>query len=212
MIHPDTELQFINEQIGYGVFATADIPLGTIVYVKDKLEIEISQEQYKKLDKLHAPIVDKYSYIDHNGAYIMSWDNARYVNHRCDCNTISTGYGFEIAIRDISRGEEITDDYGLFNLANEFEVHCNCPDCREVLRPTDIDEHHAVWDMKIRKALKRFKYVEQPLWGYMDEHNRKSVISYLSKQDAYRSVLALKWSEPRQAPNAGCIAIQATTA
>ena len=38
MIHPNTRLGFVNEEIGYGVFATALIPKGTIVYVKDDLE------------------------------------------------------------------------------------------------------------------------------------------------------------------------------
>ena len=34
MMHPSIELKPVNPQIGYGVFATAFIPAGTIVYVK----------------------------------------------------------------------------------------------------------------------------------------------------------------------------------
>lgn len=42
MIHPKTELRYINDTVGYGVFATDRIPKGTIVYVKDSLEITVS--------------------------------------------------------------------------------------------------------------------------------------------------------------------------
>ena len=42
MIHPNTELRFINPVVGYGVFATDFIPEGTITYVKDSLELEVS--------------------------------------------------------------------------------------------------------------------------------------------------------------------------
>jgi hypothetical protein len=38
MIHPDTELRFINEKIGHGVVATKFIPKGTITWVLDKLD------------------------------------------------------------------------------------------------------------------------------------------------------------------------------
>ena len=41
MLHPDTELRVVSADIGFGVFATALIPKGTIVYIKDPLEIEI---------------------------------------------------------------------------------------------------------------------------------------------------------------------------
>jgi len=67
MIHPDTELRFINDEIGYGVFARALIPEGTIVYVKDSLEIEVSPTDYL----LHSPemqdMIEKYSYLDPRG-------------------------------------------------------------------------------------------------------------------------------------------------
>ena len=51
MIHPHTELRFISPEVGYGVFATALIPEGTITYVKDSLELEVSPTDYL----LHSP-------------------------------------------------------------------------------------------------------------------------------------------------------------
>ena len=43
MIHPDTELQFINDEIGHGVVATKLIPAGTITWVLDKLDREFTK-------------------------------------------------------------------------------------------------------------------------------------------------------------------------
>ena len=107
MIHPNTELRHIDDIVGYGVFASKDIPEGTIVYVKDSLELVISPTDYLMHSKEVKDVIDKYSYLDQNGDRIVSWDFAKYVNHCCNCNTISTGYGFEIAIRDTKRGEQI---------------------------------------------------------------------------------------------------------
>lgn len=81
MIHPDTELRFVNEEIGYGVFATRPIPTGTIVCAKDGLEIEFTLRQFERLDAAHRAVVNKYSYIDQRGVRIVSWDHAKYVNH-----------------------------------------------------------------------------------------------------------------------------------
>ncbi|MCR9286287.1 hypothetical protein OAF63_02020 [Saprospiraceae bacterium] len=39
MIDPNIRIQYINDDIGYGVFATRMIPKGSAVYVKDSLEI-----------------------------------------------------------------------------------------------------------------------------------------------------------------------------
>ena len=184
MIHPHTEVRFVNPTIGYGVFATQDIPFGTIVYVKDRLEIELSQAAFNTLDENHKAIAEKYSYIDENGIRILSWDHAKYVNHRCDCNTISTGYGFEIAIRNIGKGEEMCDDYGLFNLEDTIPIACGCVHCRKALRPDDIENYHQAWDQKIMPALGKITDVHQPLMKYMDDNTRNRLRAYLCGEES----------------------------
>src|SRR5210317_1564125 len=124
MIHPDTELRKVDETIGYGVFATRPIPKGTILYVKDSLEIEVAPEQFEGMDSQYQMIVNWFSYIDEHGYRVISWDIAKYVNHHCESNSISTGYGFEIATRDIDAEEEITDEYGIFNIPEPLRCHC----------------------------------------------------------------------------------------
>ena len=205
MIHPHTEVRFVNPTIGYGVFATQDIPFGTIVYVKDQLEIELNEAAFNRLDENHKAIASKYSYIDENGIRILSWDHAKYVNHRCDCNTISTGYGFEIAIRNIGKGEEMCDDYGLFNLKETIPLACGCINCRKELKPDDLECFHEEWDQKIIPALEKITDVRQPLMQFMDAATRTQLRAYLHGEEPYTSVLALQCSKH------GCVA-QATRA
>lgn len=193
MIHPDTYVAKVNDEIGLGVFAAKSIPKGSIVYVLDPMEKIFSQSQFKSLADDFRYIVERYSYMDQFGNYILSWDHAKYVNHSCECNTISTGYGFEIAIRDIEKHEEITDEYGLFNLDSAVDLNCGCHHCRKRLLPTDIETYHAIWDEKVQGALDKFYDAPQPLWKFLDEVTQKNVDSYLKEQAPYRSVLNLRY-------------------
>lgn len=192
MIHPNTTLRYINDAVGYGVFATADIPEGTIVYVKDGLEIELSPEQFASHKPRMQEIIEKYSYMDERGFRIVSWDFGKYVNHCCNCNTISTGYGFEIAIRHIHAGEQITDEYGLFNIEQEFSLICSFENCRGKVKPGDLETYYPIWDQKIKKALSRFKEVEQPLFPMVDDTTKEELNTFFRNPDAYKSVLNLK--------------------
>lgn len=192
MIHPDTELRFVNPKIGYGIFATKFIPKGTITYVKDLLEIEVSEQQFLNLDSMYKKIIDKYSYIDQHGARILSWDLAKYMNHSCDSNTLSTGYGFEIAIRDIQENEEITDDYGMFNSPEMEVIDCGCINCRGVIHPSDFNNYSDVWDEKVQNVIKKIQKVEQPLWKYVDKDTQYDIIKFLDGQIEYKSVNELR--------------------
>lgn len=197
MIHPNTEVRFVSKTIGHGVFATARIPKGTITFVQDPLDIKITPAGFAALDKSSQEIVEKYSFIDPQGIRIVSWDNAKYVNHSCDCNTMSTGYGFEIAIRDIEKGEELTDEYGLFNIPIEIPISCGCKNCRRALKPTDIETYYPIWDGLIKDALARVKKIKtQALWNVLDLETRTSLVDYLEGRAEYRSVLGLKYSQP----------------
>ncbi len=192
MIHPDTELRLVNETVGYGVYATRFIPKGTIVYIKDEMELVFGPDDPKAKDPRYRDIIEKYSYTEPNGNRVLSWDIAKYINHCCNCNTISTGYGFEIALRDIHQGEEITDEYGLFNSGWEMDLVCCTEGCRKKLLPTDIDTYHAVWDAGIKEALQQFALVSQPLLKYMEMPVYEKLKKYLDSGKEYISVLSLK--------------------
>src|SRR5215471_13473416 len=101
MLHPHTELRFINEQIGYGVVATHFIPRGTVTWVRDDFDQAFSVDQVERMAPLYRDIVAKYCFVDSRGDFILCWDLARYVNHSCDPSCRSAGYDFELAVRDI---------------------------------------------------------------------------------------------------------------
>jgi len=193
MIHPRTRLHYINDEIGYGVFATEFIPMGTITYVKDALEPEVTPEEFA----LHSPdmqeVIEKYSYMDERGVRIISWDFGKYVNHCCHCNTMSTGYGFEIAIRDIRPGEEITDEYGIFNIGSHLYLSCKFNDCRGCVRQEDFDALYQQWDDQIKPALYFLPQVQQPLIPFLHEDALQGVNGFLKDPKQYKSVYSLKF-------------------
>ena len=193
MMHPNSEVRFVNEQVGLGVFATSFIPAGTIVYVDDPLDIVLLPDNPILQNPILRPAIDKYAVIEPGNKRIIGWDISRYVNHCCNCNTISTGYGFEIVLRDIQAGEEIRDEYGIFNLGWTMPLSCQYADqCRGYLLPDDFDHYYPDWDEKIRAALQQVRLVEQPLWGLLDEKTAVSLNHYLDTGQDYKSVTALK--------------------
>lgn len=193
MIYPETEIKHVSDAIGYGIFAKKFIPKGTIVYVKDSLEIEVDDEQYTKHSKPMQDEIEKYSYIDERGIRILSWDLGKYVNHNCNRNTISTGYGFEIAVRDIHPGEEITDEYGIFNLANSFPCGCGSSNCRGKIHPGDLDNLSTLWDEEIKDALSKLYSVEQPLMSFVEEATKKELDAMFEDSSKFRSVANLRY-------------------
>ncbi len=192
MIHPHTQLQYINDIVGYGVFATQLIPKGTVIYVQDSLDLEIFPDEYETHSAEMKTHIEKYSYINERGVRIVSWDFAKYVNHCCHSNTMSTAYGFDIALQDIQKGEELTCDYGMLNVEKDMELVCQKIDCRSILKPTDFETCHRAWDEKIRAALPYYLEVEQPLESLILPQNLAALQEYLVRDKRYQSILKLK--------------------
>ncbi len=163
MIHPDTELRFINDAIGYGVFATRLIPKGTITWILDDLDQRFSEAYVLSLDLPRRERMLKYCYRDDQGDYILCWDIARYVNHSFNSSCIATPYRFELASRDIYPGQELTDDYGYFNLDQPFYCFPEAGCSRTVVMPNDILERYPEWDRRAASAMACFNQVAQPL-------------------------------------------------
>lgn len=201
MIHPAIQLRYIDDNIGYGVFATTFIPRGTIVYVKDGLEIEVSPEQYDDYPIHLRGVIDKYSYRDERGFRIISWDHAKYVNHCCQCNTMSTGYGFEIAIRDIQPGEQVTDEYGMFNIDQPMQLSCANGPCRGKVCASDLDVYYREWDARVTTAMADLLEVDQPLYSLIEPVTADELEAYLAGEADYRSVRSLRMSEGVAAPS-----------
>ena len=192
-MHPDTNLKWVNDEIGFGVFATRFIPKGTAVYVRDALEVKVERNAALLKNPAYTDIITKYSYVDAKGDYILSWDHARFVNHCCFPSSITTGYGFEIAIKDIAEGDEITDDYGLLNIEEDIPLSCLKPGCRQVARAGDFDANVERWDSIVKDALSHFYLLDQPLLKFLDKTTLNQLNLYLEKGGPYLSVSTQKF-------------------
>ncbi len=168
MIHPSTQVRYIGPEIGHGVFATALIPKGTITWAPDPLDREFTPEAFMALPSLVCEAATTYSYRNHKGNFILPWDHTRYVNHSSLANTMITPYGFEVALREILPGEEITNDYGTLNIIEPFEPS-DVQGARSVVRPDDLARFHREWDEWIHEALRSVSEVDQPLIGLIPE-------------------------------------------
>jgi uncharacterized protein len=163
MIHPDTELQFINSTIGYGVFATKSIPQGTITWTLDPLDRQFDESFFNALPLIQQEKLRKYILKDNENKYTLCWDWGRFVNHSFNPSCTYTIYNISIAIRDIEKGEELTEDYR--NYGQDFDFECWAEPDRESrkIKSKDILQIYQESDRKIAEALKNFERVKQPL-------------------------------------------------
>lgn len=189
MIHPDTELRFISEAIGYGVVATKLIPKGTITWAMDKLDRTFSPQQIQELDPLYQDVLQKYTYRTPQGNHVLCWDNARFVNHSSRSNCLTTAYEFEIAIRDIYPGEELTDDYGYLNIEEPFEVLPEEGTDRTVVYPDDLLRFYKVWDEQLLSAFPQLIHVAQPLLHVLTPALQEKVKRVAAEQEPFDSIL-----------------------
>lgn len=162
MIHPDTELKFISPEIGYGVVATQLIPKGTITWVHDDLDQVFTQKQVERLSPQMKKIIDTYTFRNNKGQYVLCWDHSRFVNHSFNSNCLSTSYDFELAIRDIYPGEQLTNDYGYLNITEPFEAVDEGAD-RTVVFPDDLLRMAPHWDAILKETFPLMAEVPQPL-------------------------------------------------
>lgn len=167
MIHPDTGLRFIGEEIGYGVFATSPIPMGTATWVRDRLDREFFPRELDEFDPVHRAVLDHFSYRTPCGNYLFCWDHARFMNHSFRPTCLLTPHGLEIAVRDIAAGEELTIDYGCLNIIEPFTPRDEGQRRKQVL-PDDLLRCADGWDGMIAAALESFCRVRQPLDELID--------------------------------------------
>jgi len=169
LIHPDTELRLAGHDVGLGVFATRRLPKGTITWALDALDQRITTQKLWSLGALYRPLIDRYAYLNGHGDRILCWDIGRFMNHSCEANSISTGWDFDIAIRDIEAGEQITNDYTLLNLDTTFECACESPSCRGLVSstPADWEALTPELDVKVKAACGAAPKVEQKLWPWV---------------------------------------------
>ena len=194
MMHPDTELQFINEVVGYGVVAKKFIPRGTITWVQDDLDRVLSPKEVEKMHPKVQEQVDKYSFRNNKGELVLCWDLAKYVNHSFNANCLSSAYDFEVAVRDIQPGEQLTDDYGYLNISEPFKA-VDEGTGRDTVYPDDLLKYHEEWDRQLNDAFQAFNAVEQPLLKLVPGRVIEKINAQLEKNEPLDSILNLYYEE-----------------
>lgn len=179
MLHPHTELRFISPEIGYGVFATAPIPRGTIIWVRDELDQEFTSEQLAQLPPAYNEIKRRYTFLTSAATHLLCWDGGRLMNHSCQPTCAGTQGGFEVVLRDLAPGDELTNDYATLHLIEAEHFHCNCNDdaCRGVITSAAARDIEATLAQQLQAALSLVQSQPQPLWSLLKPAQIEQVLA-----------------------------------
>lgn len=194
MIHPKTEIKFISNEVGYGVVATELILAGTITWALDNLDREFTPSDFQSMDPIYQNILDTYSFRNNKGHFILCWDNGRFVNHSFNSNCLTTAYDFEIAIRDIQVGEQLTDDYGYLNIEHPFRA-LDEGTRRKIVYPDDLVKYYKTWDKKLEKKFHKIPQLDQPLRELISDKTWKEVENVIKGEKVMDSILKNLYSE-----------------
>ncbi|MBZ0294141.1 MAG: SET domain-containing protein [Anaerolineae bacterium] len=135
MLHPDIRKQS-SDIDGSGLFATAFIPGGTVIWQQEPDAQHFTEAEVMQL----PPEIRRLCHL-YQGVFVLSQGDAEYMNHSCDPNTAHLDDETLIAIRDIFPGDEVTYDYATCEidptLWPDWECHCGAPHCRHVVSVRD---------------------------------------------------------------------------
>jgi len=104
---------------GSGVFLLVPVKKGDLIWRFDsRIDRVYSQSEIDSLPELAAKFITHHAELHRTtGVWILSGDNARYINHSDSPATLSMGIGFadDLAARDLEIGAELTSDYRTTN-------------------------------------------------------------------------------------------------
>lgn len=112
---------------GKGAFVAKDVKKGEIVLDWKNCSKEISREEFNQLsddEKQYVSII--------KGKHLLFFEPARFFNHSCEPNTKVDGH-YDVAIRDIKKGEEITVDYFAEKVPIRFKCNCGSDKCKGIV-------------------------------------------------------------------------------
>lgn len=186
MIHPHTELRSAGSGQGHGLFATRLIPRGTVTWVQDPLDQVIAPATVTNWPTLLSRDLERYTWRNAEGNYVLCWDLARFVNHACDANCLRTAGGFEIAVRDIQAGEQMSNDYADLGLheGERLECRCGASNCRGLIEAGDVCRLRIAWQSELTLALAELRSVPQPLWSLLSAGSAERALSGISNSRA----------------------------
>lgn len=197
MIHPDTELVEASAMAGFGVFATKDIPKGTLTWCMDPLDIVLTRKDARSLPQEIQHTFFKLSYQNSQGDYVLNWDIGRYQNHSCSpTSCLLPGLQCEIAVRDVSAGEQLSSDYATYNLETGWPCKCGAPNCRIELRPGEKALRMKELQPLISNALRHFDNVSQPLLPFFKKISSAKDLESVAepRRDIFTKIKSAIWA------------------
>jgi len=131
-----------NNRFGKCIFSLETIPEGTVIH-----RFSGKPMLYDETKKLGD--VESYALQTGTEFYLFLDEPARYFNHSCDPSCGLTPELELVALRDISKGEELNYDYSTTMLERDWHMkcHCNKEKCRQVITdfdrlPKKLQEHY----------------------------------------------------------------------
>jgi hypothetical protein len=171
---------------GKGVFATQFVPKGTIVSCLCRKCGTYSKEELAKLSKKKLDFVMEHEELLKSGLVTKSCDKRQwYRNHSCDSNVLGYKSDSDIAVKDIDKGEEATEDYRTFYGKSYFKRYfkngckCGAANCMKMKIRTQAPskKQRRRWKKEIDAAVRAAPHVKQPLEAELLEKHRG--LSYL---------------------------------
>lgn len=113
---------------GVGCFTAEDIKVGQVVWKFDHLlDVELDADKISNFPAAVQSFLFMYAYGQQAAdkkTFILCGDHARHMNHSESPNLVEAGDGnaFNIACRDIKKGEELTCDYNAFDTDASFKL------------------------------------------------------------------------------------------
>lgn len=118
------ELRALPDGTGHGVFATTDLPAGTLLAVWGGRIVRTADLAALSAQERHYFVqVEDDLHLLTPASEVASAD---FINHSCDPNAGMAGPISLVALRDIAAGEEIRYDYAMSDSNPYFAFDCAC--------------------------------------------------------------------------------------
>jgi uncharacterized protein len=156
-------------KFGQGLFATKDIPEGSLLFLISGRQISYDQA---------LMLGERESHPIQIGAdtYILSDFPFYFCNHSCDPNCAVTENLEFITIKKIKKGDELFWDYSTSMLERHWTMKCGCgsPFCRKQI--TDFD----LLPKEIQEKYIKLKIVQPYIKVFIDNFNQNGINSHLN--------------------------------
>ena len=101
---------------GVGVFTPEPISEGAVIWdYVEGVDWRLTPDELSAFPQPFQSRMRRYCYLESSGLYVLCGDNAKFMNHSADPNCDDRG-DVTRAARAIEPGEELTCDYGAFDL------------------------------------------------------------------------------------------------